>query len=664
MSCSELVTYVNLLNSPFSDPLGNSMDALCFSSEIDVEAAMSLLALCTLIEHTGIDCSRYTSQVSRFLTFDKLKADLLDLPVIWDSRWNLATTFQDTSSFPYVLDQENDLKISNNGQIVSVGGFLTTSRGASWRYYGTLMTFSSNAPYIFVLSNTTLYRILISGDQEEEEEEMADLSQYSDFISLCARSDGSEVLLLTMNGLVLHVIHGTSAVSRLRLPNTQPMFTRIQASKDFKVIVISGSITQLSTNSGSDWSTLSIVGDSMSIQITENGLHLFFVTNYTLHKMAVYLSMGTAVLTGLQFVENTDNPSNQCKNFSVSGDGQVLLMLMMNNTVRSFNSSKRVDSGGLMYSETLDIAGCVAVGVSSNGHHVFSIAHNRFLEALVQPNPPVLKLLNTGEVNVTDPNTEEVLWSNGFSDNSYNVVDDSNESVVLVILPRQSDTSDHFWVSKNGKYLLKYDGYNKAFTEFINLYNSFQFYLTCESASSRQTCRDLYLKYCSTVNIVDDRCYCVDNERTAAELFKLELLPETVKANLIGVAPCLSQKCRDIAIRDEFSYAPKVGLEDCPNELVLCTSVVNNEGSLKGDVASIQNCGAGVNINCGNNQKSCPVGTECVNGLCKLTTSSSTGNSTGGLPASVVIWLGVGGVLLGLLIVSLSVVLVITHKRE
>jgi hypothetical protein len=169
-------------------------------------------------------------------------------------------------------------------------------------------------------------------------------------------------------------------------------------------------------------------------------------------------------------------------------------------------------------------------------------------------------------------------------------------------------------VSPNGLFIMTQSQDQEDVVLYYNVWNSLDMRKYClNDQGYANICKDGYTQYCEAIGNIDAGCGCVNQTAEAERLFDLTNLPETTRAKLEDVAACVSLRCRN-SNRDAYPVN-SLGAK-CAVPLILCTSMINNKGTIHGDVDIKNNCGANSALPC--SDKGCPVGLKCFRQSCRL----------------------------------------------
>jgi hypothetical protein len=171
-----------------------------------------------------------------------------------------------------------------------------------------------------------------------------------------------------------------------------------------------------------------------------------------------------------------------------------------------------------------------------------------------------------------------------------------------------NDDTDQIVYSSNGRYVLVQQ--NKNVTLYFNLWNSKRFKEWCGGDSD--TCSLGYLNYCDKTGNEDPGCGCINRQAEATRLFNMLDQPEATQTSLRSIVPCVSARCQE-SLAEAFPLSSVTA--SCNRNIVLCTSMINNTGTIVGGVDLRTECGSGQSFSC--EETACPVGFKCVNRSCQ-----------------------------------------------
>jgi hypothetical protein len=240
--------------------------------------------------------------------------------------------------------------------------------------------------------------------------------------------------------------------------------------------------------------------------------------------------------------------------------------------------------------------GARAVGpglYAKNGALYKEKANSSFFEEVAYP----LKLTSQGvlkTVQASGPGS----WKNWFE-----FYENDDEKAAYL-----NDTTDQIVYSSNGRYVLVQK--DKNITLYFNLWNSKRFKEWC--AGDSDTCSLGYLNYCDTTGNEDPGCGCVNRQAEATRLFNMLDQPEATQTSLRSIVPCVSARCQG-SLREAFPLSSVTA--SCNRNIVLCTSMINNTGTIVGGVDLRQECASGQTFSC--EETACPVGFSCINRSCQ-----------------------------------------------
>jgi hypothetical protein len=173
--------------------------------------------------------------------------------------------------------------------------------------------------------------------------------------------------------------------------------------------------------------------------------------------------------------------------------------------------------------------------------------------------------------------------------------------------------SDDVVVSPNGLFLATQSP-NRDIMVYYNVWNSLEMRRYCATQQgSVNICKSGYIEYCEAIGNADPGCGCVNQTAEAQRLFNFTNVPEPTRAKLEDIAPCVSRRCIIQSNRDAYPFN-SLGAK-CAVPLVLCTSHINNDGNIGGNVRTQNNCGVNNAIPC---HEGCPVGLKCFGQSCRL----------------------------------------------
>jgi hypothetical protein len=173
--------------------------------------------------------------------------------------------------------------------------------------------------------------------------------------------------------------------------------------------------------------------------------------------------------------------------------------------------------------------------------------------------------------------------------------------------------SDGVVVSPNGLFLMT-QSQNRDIMLYYNVWNSLEMRKYCATQQgSVNICKSGYTEYCEAIGNVDPGCGCINQTAEAQRLFDFTNVPEPTRAKLEDVAPCVSRRCIIQSNRDAYPFN-SLGAK-CAVPLVLCTSHINDDGNIGGNVRIENNCGVNNAIPC---HEGCPVGLKCFGQSCRL----------------------------------------------
>jgi hypothetical protein len=220
-------------------------------------------------------------------------------------------------------------------------------------------------------------------------------------------------------------------------------------------------------------------------------------------------------------------------------------------------------------------------------------ANSSFREQVEYP----LKLTSQGVLRTT----KEIgagSWKNWFE---FYELDDQRPAFL-------TDDTDQVVYSSNGRYVLVQK--NKNVTLYFNLWNSKRFREWC--GGDRDTCSLGYLNYCEQSGNEDPGCGCVNRQAEATRLFNMLDQPEATQTSLRSIVPCVSARCQG-SLAEAFPLSSVQA--SCNRNIVLCTSMINNTGTIVGGVDLRTDCGSGQTFSC--EETACPVGFSCINRSCQ-----------------------------------------------
>ena len=341
---------------------------------------------------------------------------------------------------------------------------------------------------------------------------------------------------------------------------------------------------------------------------------------------------------------------------TISEDGRVIFYTRGNNILVSFSSGDFfLDYGGLntVTQPQFGFTSYNQVAGSQLADYYTWLIPAADQGLLDNPGNTTL-LTNNGEIVVLDPSSTPLnpvfLWRSQTSDQS-----EPTENLVTNFLSGFTNSctllQDEFesQTSPNAKYFVTTHQYAPGRILFQNPVMQTEFVKWTELDEQRRNSAISHIvrgMYCGS-SITDNQCRCMNNVDLLKSIINNDMLitQPQLFASLLPIATCVDAYCANLRSNhltaDNIIESYLKGIQ-CPTEIVICSTVLNTDNSnISGGVQISQECGSDIGVD---NCDLCPVGTTCVDNICRpACVTSSTCDSGNECINNVCIGDGGGG---------------------